>query len=218
MKCAQYNGTSESSVSSRSPRLTDECSQLLLKLFPKQTVDDEIHRTVDGDDEITDVVEPEVVGAGGSLFLVDDVEEYLIDRRRCLADDERDDDDNEYECNIVLLGTRPTNQSLPRVTRLTQSADQVDIQHDENNEWKYVCDETVRDVLVENIVQLVGSQSDIDFYRPTERHVCDVIGLRVIHCDVFVLGEARQIVDGGTYKKHRYLQSDVMFGAESSGV
>ena len=54
-----------------------ELAQLPLELAAKQAVDDEVRRRVDGDDEVTDVVEPHVQRTGRLRAIVHDIVQNL---------------------------------------------------------------------------------------------------------------------------------------------
>jgi len=61
-----------------------ELTQLPLELAAKQAVDDEVRRRVDGDDEVTDVVEPHIQRTGRLRAIVHDIVQNLCATHRSL--------------------------------------------------------------------------------------------------------------------------------------
>jgi len=116
----------------------------------------------------------------------------LVGRSRQLTDDENNNDDNHDESNVRLVVTttagsasspchrqstvipgspRPITHELQRtqcstqLSRASQLYHQADVERDESGQRDQERHQTVGNILVEDVIDTIGRQTDVEFYQ-----------------------------------------------------
>ena len=170
------------------PRPTD-VGEMLTELGTGQHVDDEVDRRVEDGHHVADsgvVVVP--FAARGTVRLVQNGPEDVVDERWRLADDEHENDDDQNERDVRLVSGCGRHSHLAAPASLTlQRADEVSVENGKRQQRTTQHDDEVEHVGVDYAVDCVSAER-AHLERMPRRVETDT------HFDLLVLEEPRDVV------------------------
>jgi len=133
----------------------------------EQTVDDEVTRRVDDDQDVAQLRVVEMKATALSVGVVEQSPEDLVEESRSLTHDEDADDCDDALSDVVILTTFPATQlrhcGRRRRRRLAsdgvQCTDELDVEVGKAGQRHQVHDRVVEDVAVDDLVDLIASES-----------------------------------------------------------
>ena len=133
----------------------------------EQTVDDEIARRVDDDEQIAQLRVVVMKASTLALGRLEQRPKDLVEERRSLTDDENTDDDNDTQRDVVVFATSTTmtlNVDVGRrLSRCTvpdgvECGNQTNVEESQGAQWNDVHDRVIEHVTVDDLIQLTVAQ------------------------------------------------------------
>ena len=147
--------------------------------------------------------------------MTDQVVQDLVDRRRSFTNDEGKYDDDHDQGDVVLLRACLADQGQPIPLSPLELEQQLSVENEKQAERNQVSKQTVRHLLVHNIVNRIGSKTDVYFrqFKGTS-----VSGGSDVHFYVSILDDPWNVEEDDANEQDDGLAADVPHGAKTGGV